>query len=138
MREPLLALGLLVVAFGGVRMWVRWRRRHVMRAGAADLVTSFGAARADALVLAFGTPECVPCKTIQRPALDALLQRFPGRVAVAEVDALQTPDLAHRFGILTVPSTVVMGPDGAVLAINHGTVTTERLATQAGLNGHRA
>ena len=133
MREPLLALGLLVVAFGGVRMWVGWRRRHVMRAGAPDLLAAFSAAQRDALVLAFTTPECMPCKTVQRPALDALLQRFPGRIAVAEVDALQTPHLARRFGILTVPSTVVIGPDGEVRAINHGTVTTERLATQAGL-----
>lgn len=135
MGEPLLALGLLVVAYGGVRMWVGWRRRHVMRAGAADLVTSFRAARADTLVLVFGTPECVPCKTVQRPALDALLERFPGRVTVAEVDALQAPDLVQRFGILTVPSTVVIGADGGIRAINHGTATTDRLATQAGFNG---
>ncbi len=135
MREPLLALGLLVVAFGGVRMWVGWRRRHVMRAGAADLLPRFDVNGSDALVLAFTTPDCVPCKMVQRPALDALLERFPGRIAVAEVDALQTPDLARRFGILTVPSTVVVGPGGEVRAINHGTVTTERLATQAGFGG---
>ncbi len=133
MREPLLALGLLVGAYGGVWIWVGWRRRRVRRTGAADLITSFHAARADALVLTFGTPGCVPCKTVQRPALDALLERFPGQVTVAEVDALQTPDLAQRFGILTVPSTVVIGSDGEIRAINHGTATTDRLAAQAGL-----
>ncbi len=136
MREPLLALGLLVVALGGFRVWWGWRRRHAMRAGAADLLPRFDVNGSDTLVLAFTTPECVPCKTVQRPALDALQERFPGRIVIGEVDALQTPDLARRFGILTVPSTVVISPHGAVLAINHGTVTTERLAAQAGLNGY--
>ncbi len=138
MREPLLAMGLLAVAFAGVRVWWGWHRRRVMRAGAADLLTRFDVNGSDALVLAFTTPECVPCKTVQRPALDALLERFPGRIAVAEVDALQTPDLARRFGILTVPSTVVIGPDGTIRAINHGTAAADRLAVQAGLNGHAA
>jgi hypothetical protein len=51
------------------------------------------------------------------------------------VDALIEPQLAARFGILTVPSTVVIGPAGDVRAINNGTATAERLATQVGLNG---
>ena len=136
MREPLLALGLLVVAAGGVWLWLAWRQRRARRAGAADLVTAYDATRAGALVLAFTTADCVPCKTVQRPALEALEQQFPGRVVTDEIDALAAPALAWRFGILTVPSTVVIGPDGEVRAINHGTATADRLAEQARLNGH--
>lgn len=135
MREPLLALGLLAVAFGGIRVWLGWRRRAVMRTGAADLLAAFDATRAGALVLAFTTPECVPCKTIQRPVLEELEQRYPGRLVFKEVDAARSPELARRFGILTVPSTVVIGPDGEIRAINHGTASAERLAVQIGLNG---
>ena len=137
MREPLLVLGLLAVAFGGIRVWLGWRRRRLMRAGAADLLVAFDAARAGALVLAFTTPECVPCKTIQRPALEDLEQRYPGRLVFREVDAARSPELVRRFGILTVPSTVVIGSDGEIRAINNGTATAERLAAQIGLNGHR-
>ncbi len=138
MREPLLALGLLLAAFGGLRVWLMWRRRAVMRASAADLLAAFDAVGLGALVLAFTTPECVPCRAVQRPALEALEQRYPGLLIFREVDAVRSPDLARRFEILTVPSTVVIGPDGKIRAINHGTATAERLAAQAGLNGDRA
>ncbi|MGQ0571673.1 MAG: thioredoxin family protein [Armatimonadota bacterium] len=135
MREPLLALGVLIVAAGAVWIWLAWRWHQTRRAGAADLVAAYRATRARALVLAFTTPECVPCKTVQRPALDTLEQRYPGRVVIGEVNALDEPNLAARFAILTVPSTVVISQDGRIRAINIGTATTEQLAAQAGLNG---
>lgn len=135
MPEPLIALGTLIVAAGALWLWVAWRRRRVRRSGAADLVQRYDAGDAGALVLAFTTPDCVPCKTVQRPALDALERQLPGRVVMREIDALDAPHLARRFGILTVPSTVVIGPAGEIRAINHGTATAERLAMQAGFNG---
>ncbi len=135
MREPLLALGTLLVAAGAVWLWIAWRRHRARRSSAHDLVTTYDAGGAGALVLAFTTPDCVPCKTVQRPALESLEEQFPGQFVMREIDALDAPHLARRFGILTVPSTVVIGPDGEVRAINHGTATADRLVMQAGFNG---
>lgn len=135
MREPLLALGTLVAAAAVVWLWIAWRRHRTRRSGAQDLVDTYDAGRAGALVLAFTTPDCVPCKTVQRPALESLTRQFPGQVVTREIDALDARDLADRFGILTVPSTVVIGPDGEVRAVNHGAATADRLILQAGLNG---
>jgi len=135
MREPLLALGILVLVGVTLWLWLASRQLRARRTGAADLVETYHARGAGALVLAFTTPDCVPCKTVQRPALEALEQQYPGRIVIGEVDALIEPQLAARFGILTVPSTVVIGPAGDVRAINNGTATAERLATQVGLNG---
>ena len=135
MRESLLALLILLAAGGGVWVWITVRQRRLARADASDLLAAHGAGRGTAVVLAFTTPDCMPCKTLQRPALDELARGFPGRIAIGEVDAIVSPDLARRFGILTVPSTVVIGDDGRVRAINNGTATAERLATQAGLDG---
>lgn len=139
MPEPLLALGALIAAAGAVWVWLALRTHGVRRAGALDLMMAHRTSGAEALVLAFTTPDCIPCKTVQRPALEALERQFPGRVVSREVDALDVPDLARRFGILTVPSTVVIGANGEVRAINHGTATADRLAAQAGLdvNGAR-
>lgn len=133
MREPLLALAVLALAAAAVATWVGWRGRRAARSGATDLLGAFAADGARALILAFSTPECAPCKTVQRSALEALEQAFPGLVAVRDVDALARSDLARRFGILTVPSTVVIGRAGEIRAINHGIASTERLAVQAKL-----
>lgn len=135
MRDPLLALGILTVGVAVLWLWLGSRQARALRAGAADLVATYHARDAGALVLAFTAPDCAPCRTVQKPALEALEQQYPGRIVIGEVDALIERRLAGRFGILTVPSTVVIGPTGDVRAINNGTATTERLAAQVGLNG---
>jgi len=134
-RDPLFALGILTIAAALLWLWLGSRQARARRIGAADLVQTYQAQDAGALVLAFTTPDCAPCKIVQRPALEALEQRYPGRIVVTEVDALIEQRLATRFGILTIPSTVVIGPAGDVRAINNGTATAERLAAQVGLNG---
>ena len=114
-----LVAAVLAVSWAGLA-WCSWRFR---RRTAADLLVN-----SRPLVLAFSTPDCVPCKTIQKPALGELQRRYQDRVNIREVDALAQPELAGRFGILTVPSTVVVGATGVVLAINHGAADWEKLA----------
>jgi hypothetical protein len=133
-REPVLALGLLLLFAAAAWVWIAARRSRVVRAGGSDLVEIYNLGRRAALVLAFSTPDCALCKTVQRPALEDLERRFPGRVVVREIDALEAPALADRFGIFTVPSTVVIAPDGSVRAVNSGATTAERLAAQIGVN----
>ena len=114
-----LVAAVLAVSWAGLA-WRSWRFR---RRTAADLLVN-----SRPLVLAFSTPDCVPCKTIQKPALEELQRRYQDRVNIREVDALAQPELAGRFGILTVPSTVVVGARGDVLAINHGAADWEKIA----------
>ena len=54
----------------------------------------------------------------------------PNRSACVHVDAAHQPEIAGAFGILTVPSTVVLDPDGRVAAVNHGFASTQQLVRQ--------
>ena len=128
--DRLLALALVAAVLIVAWLGLAWRSRQFRRRTAADLLSD-----GRPLVLAFSTPDCIPCKTIQKHALDELQRRYQDRVSVREVDALDQPALAGRFGILTVPSTVIVGAGGAILAINHGAVDWERLALQLAVNG---
>lgn len=134
--QRLFVLGVIVA--GLVVLWavLAWRSGRFRRESAADLLSRHTGGRRP-LVLAFSTPDCVPCRTVQRPALEQLLRRYPGRVEVREVDATVIPDLADRFGILTVPSTVVIEEDGTVVAINNAVAGWDKLALQLGLNGQQ-
>jgi thioredoxin-like negative regulator of GroEL len=80
-------------------------------------------------VLAFTHRLCVPCRTQQAPALDRLRALMPS-VRIEVVDVEREPEIARRYGIFTVPSTVVIGASGRALAFNHGLAGEHRLARQ--------
>ena len=134
--ERLLVLAVIAGALTVVWLGLRWRSARYRRPEARDVLTQLAVRRGPA-VLAFTTPECVPCRTMQRPALEELQRRYPGRFEVREIDATVTPELAERFGLMTVPSTVLIDPHGRVLAINHGLARWPKLAGQLSLNGRR-
>jgi thioredoxin-like negative regulator of GroEL len=60
---------------------------------------------------------------------DHILERLSG-VRVFNFDAHQRGDIASRFGVLTVPATVVLRPDGTVAAMNHGFAGEVKLRDQ--------
>ncbi len=131
--DRLVALSIVVLGVAAAWLGLRWNFRQIVQRGAGDLVARDGGFP---VVLAFSTADCIPCKTVQKPALDELRGRFSGQVQVREVDATIDPALAKRFGILTVPSTVVIGAQGAIVAVNQGPVGWEKLAGQLGFNGN--
>jgi hypothetical protein len=70
-------------------------------------------------VLAFSTPQCQQCHLLQKPALAEVAAQTE-QVEILSIDALEQPELAERYGILTVPSTVVLAPNGRASAVNYG------------------
>lgn len=81
-------------------------------------------------ILYFTTPECAPCRTIQRPALRQVQEHLGGRLQVVEVDAQERPDLASRWGVLSVPTTFIIDSRGRLRHVNHGVTRTEKLIQQ--------
>src|SRR5438128_12172651 len=91
-----LVAAVLAVSWAGLA-WRSWRFR---RRTAADLLVN-----SRPLVLAFSTPDCAPCQTTQKPALEELQRRYQDRVNIRAVDALGQPELAGGLRILTLPGT---------------------------------
>ena len=54
---------------------------------------------------------CGPCKMLA-PAIEDLAKQYEGRALVAKVNVDEEPELARRFGIMSIP-TVVFLKDGA-------------------------
>lgn len=124
-----LAVVLIVVA---VRAWSRARTRRLLRAPANGVWRGLGVAPdGRPTVVAFSTPSCAACHTAQWPALEQLQQQLgPQYVRLIGVDAARQPRVAQAFGILTVPSTVVLDATGRVAAVNQGFTATPRLLEQ--------
>ena len=136
--DRLLLLALLVlltvVAVVLTRMWSHRRRQQLLASPAADLWRALGV-RADdrPTLVAFSSPSCAACHTAQAPALRQLQAQVGERgLRLLEVDVADRPATARAFGIMTVPSTVLLRRD-AVLEVNHGFRPTRRLAEQLAL-----
>jgi thiol-disulfide isomerase/thioredoxin len=116
----LVAVALLTwLAIGAVRAYAATRKRRALAAAPASELAGFGLAEG-VRVLAFSSEDCGPCHTLQRPALTQLLDARSGRVSVIEIDAPTAPELAARYAVLTVPTTVVLDESGRARAINYG------------------
>ncbi len=50
---------------------------------------------------------CGPCRMIA-PAIEEVAAQFEGRAIVGKVDVDEEPGLAQRFGVMSIPTLVVM------------------------------
>jgi thioredoxin 1 len=133
--ERLIVLGQVVAGMGGVVLAVRvllvWSRRRLLEKPVHDLWSALGEEADERLtVVAFHSPSCGACHAVQAPVL-RLLQQQLGRLTLrlVEVDVAARPSTARAFGVITVPSTVLL-ERGGIVDINHGFCATERLVKQ--------
>ena len=121
MNAQLLALavvGIVVLAAACLEIF-RSRRARVRTVGAV------AAPSTDPYILYFTGDGCTVCRTHQEPALAKL-----GAVRIDKVDAIADRLLADRFHVYTLPTTVVMSPQGRALHVNYGYATAPKLERQ--------
>ncbi len=82
------------------------------------------------VIVYFTTPDCAPCKTVQRPALDKLMTLLGEKLHVVEIDATERPDLAKTWGVMSVPTTFLLNAKGEARYVNNGVARAEKLMEQ--------
>jgi thiol-disulfide isomerase/thioredoxin len=129
----LLGFVVLIALIALVARGIAARRLSRLRAAGGEQLWAALGLQPDgrAAVVAFSSPSCAACRTAQVPALRALeAQLGPNAVRIVTVDLADRPEAASAFGVLTVPSTVVLAPSGDVLAANNGFAPADRLVEQ--------
>lgn len=81
-------------------------------------------------ILYFTTPDCAPCKTIQRPALARVQNSLGDRLQVVEVNTYEHPELAKEWGVLSVPTTFIIDASGQPRHVNYGVTPADKLIEQ--------
>src|SRR6516225_445751 len=126
------ALGLIVLtAVLLVRAWNQ-RRARTLQQTAPDWAAIGAQPDGRRTLIAFSTPSCAACHQAQSPAIDLVRKQLgEDALRVIRVDAASQPRAVSAFGILTVPSTVVLDADGQhIVAVNQGFAPSARLVQQ--------
>jgi thiol-disulfide isomerase/thioredoxin len=82
------------------------------------------------VIVYFTTPDCAPCKTVQRPAIQKVTTLLGENVQVVEIDATERPDLAKTWGVMSVPTTFLLDAHGEARYVNNGVTRAEKLMEQ--------
>jgi len=139
MSDPLMRLGILALAalltvaiiWSGRRFVARQRRLALTAAPLTGFSsTDDGVIQGRTRILAFSSVGCTQCHTLQLPALRRLQEIRGTEIDVVEVDAADEPELAKRYRVMTVPSTVVLNAAGEVHAVNYGFANFGKLRQQ--------
>lgn len=118
----------LVLIVLGVGLYALNNRRILGRAPKGSLGET-----GKPVLLYFTTPTCAPCKTVQKPAIAKIKESLGEMLNVIEIDASEQPEMAERWGVLSVPTTFVIDSRGQARYVNHGVARADKLLKQ--LNG---
>lgn len=124
--RSLLAISIIVVGVGAY--WLV-NKRLLVRAR-NNVFSLFSTFPNKPVLVYFTTPTCVPCKTVQRPAIDKIANLLGERLHVVEIDATQRPDLAKTWGVMSVPTTFLLDSRGEARYVNNGVTRAEKLMEQ--------
>lgn len=122
----LLAIGIIVA--GAATYWLI-NQRLLVRAK-NNVFTLFESLPKKPVLVYFTTPDCMPCKTVQRPAIDQVRSLLGEQLQVIEIDAYERPDLAQVWGVMSVPTTFLLDAQGQARYVNNGVARAQKLMEQ--------
>ena len=121
-------LAIIIIGLGAFSYWLI-HQRLLVRAS-SNLLTLFKKLPNKPVLVYFTTPDCAPCKTVQRPAIDRVANLLGEKLEVIEIDAMERPDLAKTWGVMSVPTTFVLDAYGEARYVNNGVARAEKLLEQ--------
>jgi thioredoxin-related protein len=133
----LILLGLVtcLLVWSG-RQFVETQRRRVLAAPLESLLPGDDSPETSSnnvspiRILAFSSDDCAQCHQFQEPALQRVIETYGEQVSVVEVDAPNQPELAQRYRVLTLPTTVLLDAAGRARAVNYGFANSKKLLAQ--------
>lgn len=102
--------------------------RHKARASSATSPRAGEVARQPSL-LYFRSDHCTPCVT-QAQFLQQLPEQMTRRIKIEQIDAEKERDVAARYGVFTLPTTMLVDRQGSVRHVNYGLIDAHKLTSQ--------
>jgi thiol-disulfide isomerase/thioredoxin len=129
LERLLVTILLLTVGAIAYHLFVRQQMRHTTTFASTDPLLQNLKSGIPTIVY-FTTPGCVPCRTVQAPALARLQSEYGEALQIVRVDACEHPEDADRWGVFSAPTTFIIDASGRTRAINHGVADDLKLKHQ--------
>jgi thioredoxin-like negative regulator of GroEL len=130
MPDILLRFLLAAVIMGAGVSVYGWLGQRMLARSKNKVFTLFNALPNKPVIVYFTTPTCAPCKTVQRPAIERVINLLGEKLHVVEIDATERPDLAKTWGVMSVPTTFLFDARGEARYVNNGVVRADKLMEQ--------
>ncbi|MBI3742009.1 MAG: thioredoxin family protein [Chloroflexi bacterium] len=116
----------------GIALYFVWTRGKLwrLRRGAASMRGLETREEGKPAILYFTSPDCIPCRTLQIPALERLISQARGALQIIKIDATLYPKTADSWGVLSVPTTFIIDHQGKPRRVNHGVTSAAKLRQQ--------
>ncbi len=108
----------------GTSAYATFKRRHVRVLG--ELAT---AVSPTPTILYFASDNCAACPS-QARYLEQLLNLWQDGLVVQKIDMEVEPETAVKYGVFTLPTTILIDQQGDVREINYGLTHTHKLTQQ--------
>ncbi len=120
----ILVAALVVATWAALRAWAGYRRRRALRTAPVPELS-----QGTPTILLFTGTLCSDCHT-QKEIITTLLKEMADGWRVQEIQAARDVRVARRFGVESVPATVVIDAGGRPRAVNYGLVEAHALGRQ--------
>lgn len=125
----LILLVVMSVAFGLWQLWRYYQARRLTALAQSGAPAPLAERLAPGpTVLYFTGAHCAQCRLQQTPILTQLTAATP--VNLHTIDAVQEEQVARFYGVMTVPTTVLLDRTHTPKAINHGLASLPQLRQQ--------
>lgn len=81
-------------------------------------------------ILVFGSLSCATCVHAQAPAARKAADALGDTAQLVEVDVDASPELAKRYGVVSLPTVFVLDAQGEPRRVYHGFVSAAELCSQ--------
>lgn len=126
------AVILLFVTVAVLGLWQLWRyyqSRKLTQLASVDLPDALaGRLQPGPTVLYFTGAHCAQCRLQQTPILRQLVDAV--KINLHTVDAVQEDTIARFYGVMTLPTTVLLDHRHTPKVINHGLASLAQLRQQ--------
>jgi thiol-disulfide isomerase/thioredoxin len=121
-------LAIIIIGLGAFAYWLI--HQHLLTRARSNVFSLFKQLPDKPVLVYFTTPDCAPCRTVQRPAIEHVSDLLGENLEVVEINAYDRPDLAKTWGVLSVPTTFVIDERGEARYVNNGVARAEKLLEQ--------